>query len=187
LNLGFDHDAGQAESAHGGGKPRRVLLRTAFDDPAIAANQADAQDVIAESAERMVALAVHVIGDGAAYRDELCSRRDGQNPAARDGKPLDVPQQHAGFADQTAGIVIESDEMIQPRRHPEYAFRVEADVPVTAAHAMGQPRFGMVTQQGSDVPGVVQGNDPVRMRAQAPPGGNRSHGRLHGAGFRRKT
>ncbi len=120
-------------------------------------------------------LAVDIVGNRTPNRHQLGPRRHGQNPAAWNDQPLDVPQQHASLTHQAPSIVVECDEMVKPGRDPERAFRIQADVSVTATHAVGHTRVGPMANQRLNPGGIIQTDDMMRIGAQAPPRGNRLH------------
>ena len=174
LDFGFDDDAGQPQAAHRRCKPVRVDGGAAVDRFAVGTQQPDLPHVVAERPPQMVILAMHVIGDCAPDGHHLCAGSDRQDPAARDDQPLDVSQQHTGFADQAPGPVVELKETVATGGVPEHSIRVQADIAIAAAHPVRDP--GLVA---GDLVGVlarlVQENDVVREAAQAPPGRNGCH------------
>ena len=78
------------------------------------AHQLQPAHMLAEGADDVMVLAVHVVGDGAAHGDELRARHDRQAPAARDHQPLDVAQHDAGLADQPAGFASKEIKRSRP-------------------------------------------------------------------------
>ena len=65
----------------------------------------------------------------------------GKHPAPGNQQLLDIAQEHAGFALEHARFIIERDEVVEPLGCPQHAVRVEADVAVAAAVAVGQARL----------------------------------------------
>src|SRR5262249_2953198 len=130
--------------------------------------------VIAEGTGLVVVLAVHVVGDGAAHRDEARSRQHRQAPAARHEDVLDVAQRGAGFASQPAGRRVEADEAVEARGAPPGAARVEAGIAVGAAQSIGDAGTAL-RQLGCDPAAVVELDHLVRQRRQPAPGRYRSH------------
>ena len=94
--------------------------------------------MVAEGAESVMVLSVDVVGDGTADGHELCARHDRQCPSPGNEQSLNVSQQNAGFAMQQAGRIVKADEAIEPGHLPEHAARIQAGVPVAAAHTEGQ-------------------------------------------------
>ena len=81
-----------------------------------------------------------VVGNGAAHGDQLRAGGDWQHPAARDGQALNVLQQHAGIADQTAVHLIEGSEAVHATGQPQGPSRIQADVAIASTIAEGQTR-----------------------------------------------
>jgi hypothetical protein len=92
----------------------------------------------AEGAGAMMILAVHVVGDGAAERDEARSGRHRQKPAARNRQGQDLVEQDAGFAAQQPRLLIEGDEAIERTRIDQPTAGVQTDIAITAPVAEGQ-------------------------------------------------
>ena len=118
---------------------------------------------------------MHIVGNGASNGHHLGAGGYRQNPATRDHQPLDVSKQHARLTDQSAGTVVESDEMVEPGRDPERAFRIQADIAVTASHAVGHARIRPAADQVLDLGRIVKADDAMRVSSEAPPGGDKSH------------
>ena len=64
----------------------------ALDDLAIRALKPKPAYMVAERAEPVVILAVYVVGNGTANRDQLRAGRHGQQPAVGNRQPLEIAQ-----------------------------------------------------------------------------------------------
>jgi hypothetical protein len=139
-----DH-AGQTKAADGRPEQRLVLIRTAGKNGAVRPGQPERQDMLPEGAGAVMILAMDIVGDGAADRDELGARRNGQEP---DGARLAAPRYHpqdrgeldAGLAGQHAGIAVELKEPVQPPHVDQRSAVVQAGVAVRPAHSESQHR-----------------------------------------------
>ena len=154
LDTGAQNHPGQSDAAHGRGEPVEVVFRPAGDDLTITALKHQLLHMITERTRHMVILSVNVVGDGAAHRDQLAARCDGQHPATRHRQALYVPQQHTRFALEGPTLVVKPDEPVEATRHPEHTVRIEARIPVAATHAMAMPGPG---GNGSGVPSRKSG------------------------------
>ena len=111
---------------------------------AVAARQLERdRQVPAEGAGAVVVLAMHVVGDGAADRDEARAGRDGQEPAAAirlrpAGDREDVGEPDAGLAGQHARVPVEGDEAVEAAAVEQPAARVERHVAIGPAAALGE-------------------------------------------------
>src|SRR6478672_2659348 len=94
--------------------------------------------MIAETADHMMVLAVNVIGDGSADRDEFRAGRDRQEPSAANDQIEDFRQGDAGFALENSGRLIERQKMVHPASVQENAIRVQAAVAIAAAIPMNE-------------------------------------------------
>ena len=66
-----------------------------------------------KGARAMVILTVHVVGDGAADRDQGRARRHWRKPAVRQRQGDDLTEQDTGFALENAARGIEADESVE--------------------------------------------------------------------------
>ena len=134
---------GQAEAADGGGAAtRRSSLGLQSMRDAVGAQQRQRSDVVAQRAGPVVVLAVHVVGDGAADRDEAGARASpaGTSRAAAT-RGDDLVEQHAGLALEHARVAAsKAMKRSRPRVSQQLARRVQAGVAVAAAVAVGQNR-----------------------------------------------
>ena len=94
--------------------------------------------MVAERAGGFVVLAVDVVGDGAAERDVLGSRRDGKEEAARDGEVKNLCECDAGFGREDTTVGVERQKAVHRCGLEQRAVFEQADVAIAAAHANGQ-------------------------------------------------
>ena len=112
----FDH-AGQTETADGGGEQRRIGFRRDRQRPAIAAQQPKGANMSPERARAMMILAVNVVGDDAAERDEARSRRRRRKPAFWDDETQNFRKARARFRAQYACSVEMVGASVSPGTH----------------------------------------------------------------------
>ena len=117
-----------------------------------------------------------VVGNGTAHGDQLRAGGDWQHPAAHDGQALNVLQQHAGIADQTAVHLIEGNEAVHATGQPQGSSRIQADVAIAATVAEGQAR-GRLANARSDFLRTGEGGELVFIPRQPAPGGDGYHGK----------
>ncbi|MNP80996.1 hypothetical protein D3C76_1792430 [compost metagenome] len=72
----------------------------------------------------MVVLAVHVISNSPAHRNQLGAGSDRQHPTARHKGALDVLQQHPCFALKHTVVSVERNQMVEACRGPEHPIRI---------------------------------------------------------------
>src|ERR1700677_1063414 len=77
-----DH-AGQAKSADGGAQHIGIHFGIAGCQTVVRAMQSDLANMRTERSSAVMVLAMYVVGDGSAHRNEASSRRDGQEPSLR--------------------------------------------------------------------------------------------------------
>ena len=117
-----------------------------------------------------------VVGNGTAHGDQLRAGGDWQHPAARDDQALNVLQQYAGIADQTAVHLIEGHEAVHATGQPQGSSRIQADVAITASVAEGQTR-GCLVNARSDFLRTGEGDELVFIPREPAPGGDGYHGK----------
>lgn len=86
----------------------------------------------------MMILAMDIIGYRTAYGHHLRSRCDCQHPSAWNHQPLNITQENTGLTDQTAALLIKSDEMIHFFRIPKRSSRIQTNIAITAPHTISQ-------------------------------------------------
>ena len=151
------------------------LAGAADDLLAIGALQVERQHMVAERAAPVVVLAVHIVGDGAAHRDQARAGQHRQPPAARQEEVLDVAQHHARLAGQPAGRLVEGDEAIEAGRTPQGAAGIEAGIAIAAAEPVGDAGPG-ARQRARDGAPIGELDHVVRQRRQPAPGRHAPHG-----------
>ena len=168
--------AGETQSADGGGEPFGILVRTADDALAVGAQQFQPGDVTPEGAVGVMILAVDVVGDGAAHGGVAGAGCHWQEPAAGHNQFEDIAQRQTCLAAQQAGLFVEGDEVVQGRSGQQAAAVVEAAVAVAAAAAVGQKGVGRAGRQGIGSP--ARRADLLLGVEYAAPGGVVGHGHL---------
>ncbi len=92
----------------------------------------------AERTAAMVVLAVHVVGDGAAERHELCTGNNRRKEPERRGMRNDVAKQHAGLGLDDAGPGVEAQDAVLRSHVDDGAGGVLAGIAIRAAIAVGK-------------------------------------------------
>src|ERR1700694_978832 len=93
-------------------------------------------------------LAVYIVGNGSANRNELGAGRYRQKPATRHHDLQNLGQRDSGFAAQQARLFIKGDETLQMTDIERDASRVEATIAIAASISEGQRRILQLPQIG---------------------------------------
>ena len=174
LQFGPHDQARKPDATHGGREPIRSQRRAALDRFAVRARKPKPAHVVAEGAEPMVILSMHVVGNGAPDRDHLRAGCHGQQPSVGDRQPLDIAQQHPGFAGQNPAIAVIRDQMIQSPRQPQGAAGIQAGISIAAPHAERHAR-ACIPQGARNRARIMERKRVLRIARQAPPGTDRPH------------
>ena len=94
----------------------------------------------AEGADILMVLAVHVVRDRAAERDELRARHDRREPAVRHGHAQQPVERQPGLGAQHAALAVERQDAVEQVGDDQPPALVQADIAVGAAHPETQER-----------------------------------------------
>ena len=79
VGFGLDDDPSQPQSSDRRHKPILAKFPGTFDGLAIGTDKSNPLEIIAEGAQAVVVLAVHIVGNGATHGHQLRARGDRQN------------------------------------------------------------------------------------------------------------
>jgi len=134
-----DNHAGQSQPRNGGSKQLWPLVLAGTDDVARRQHQVDPGEVIAETADAIVVLAMYVVGDSAAQSGECRAGCRRNQPAAGQKNRHQIFEGHPRLRFQEAGIGIESEHPIETPRQDHASLRVERGVAIGTAGTMRNP------------------------------------------------
>ncbi len=129
---------GEAEAAERRDKETGILRPGADEPSRVAAGEFDRLDMTAETALAMRVLAVYIVGDRPADRDEARAGHHRQEPARpvrrRPGEHgEDLGESDARLAGEEPGFGIEGDEAVEPAHRDERPARIERHVAIGPA------------------------------------------------------
>src|SRR5438270_7691341 len=120
-------EAGETETADGGGEEGGVFGGGTEQAGAVGADELELGDVAAEGSGGVVVFAVDVVGYCSTQGYIFCTRGDGEEEPAGDGESEDLREGYAGLGSEEAGLGIEVDEEVHSRGEQEIAVFEEAD------------------------------------------------------------
>ena len=123
----------QTDAAHGRPEDVGVLVTRARQDLAVRRHQLEILDELAECAVSMMVLAVDVIGDRAADRDELGPWKHRREEAPRQEHIEDLRQTDPRFALKYPRRAVEGHHAIEPRVVDHRAAAIDGRVAIAAA------------------------------------------------------
>jgi len=147
---------------------------------------------MAECAELMMVLAMHVIGDGPAERDEFRAGQNGRKPEGAIGIGLDaqtqeIEQREARIRDDDARFAIEGVDAVKPSRLNQAAAEIEARIAIGAAEpAYEAGAQALIADELVGLLGPGRAEDPLQPVMGASPGQRlaflapKAHGRFAG-------
>jgi hypothetical protein len=170
--LDFDpfDDPGQPKSADRSSEEMRIVTCGHRPTETIAPEESEGPDMTTEGPGGMMVLAVNVIGDRAAERDEPCTWRRRQKPAARKGEGEQRRERKARLRAQDPGRLVEGHETVEAPHVDRSAFAVEAGVAIRPAQATGKnARCVRAGHQAPQLRAKARSRHPLRPSADTPP------------------
>ena len=117
----------------------------------------------------LVVLAVHVVGDRAAERDELGPRHDRREPAVRHGHAQQPVERQPGLGAQHAALAVEGHDAVEPVGDDQPPALVQAHIAVGAAHPEAQARPALGRRRRARFVEKCRAGHLVRHAAQPTP------------------
>ena len=135
------HPRDQAREAHPADRRTEefgVLLGRTLPPAAVRAPEFEAADVAAERSRAVVVLAVDVVRDRTAERDELGARADRQEPTARNDHREQLLEAEPRLGAQDPSLRIEVDQSRELAGVDQHPAVVQAAIAVAAAEPVGE-------------------------------------------------
>jgi hypothetical protein len=117
----------------------------------------------------LVVLAMHIVGDRAAERDELRAGQDRREPAGRHRDAQQPLQRQAGLGAENSALAVEQDDAIELVGDQQPPVLVQADVAIGAAHPEAEERLIARARRAARLVEKRRPGDAMRHAAQPTP------------------